>query len=72
MRRLLLAVSFGLLVSTAAGCMIPMYSADPPRRTQQLIWTSENLRLFLDEWERTWFLDEPDHQTPYRTHGGLI
>jgi hypothetical protein len=52
--------------------MIPAYSADPPRRTQELMFTSENLRLFLDEWERVWFLDQPDHCTPYRTHGGLI
>lgn len=72
MRKLLLATAFGLLVSTVAGCIIPAYSGDPARRTQQLIFTSENLRLFLDEWERTWMLDQPDHQTPYRTHGGII
>ena len=36
------------------------------------MFTSENLRLFLDEWERLWILDQPDHMTPYRTHGGLI
>ena len=72
MRRLLLALAFGLLVSTTAGCIIPAYSGDPARRTQQLIFTSENLRLILDEWERIWFLDQPDHMTPYRTHGGLI
>ena len=72
MRRLLLALAFGLLVGTTAGCILPAYSADPVRRTQQLIFTSENLRLFLDEWERLWMLDQPDHQTPYRTHGGLI
>jgi len=72
MRRLLLSLAFGLLVSTTAGCIIPAYSADPIRRTQQLIFTSENLRHILDEWERIWFLDQPDHMTPYRTHGGLI
>ncbi len=72
MRRLLLALAFGLLVSTTAGCVIPAYSADPVRRTQQLMFTSENLRLILDEWERIWMLDQPDHMTPYRTHGGLI
>ena len=72
MRRLLLASVFGLLLSTAVGCIIPAYSGDPARRTQQLIFTSENFRLILDEWERTWMLDQPDHMTPYRTHGGLI
>ena len=72
MRRLLLAVLSGLLLSTAVGCIIPGYSADPTRRTQQLIFTSENLRLMLDDWERIWFLDMPDHTTPYRTHGGVI
>jgi hypothetical protein len=52
--------------------MIPAYSADPTRRTQELMFTSENLRLFLDDWERIWFLDQPSHMTPYRTHGGII
>ena len=72
MRRLFLAVMCGLLLGTAAGCIIPAYSADPARRTQQLIFTSENLRMLLDEWERFWFLDQPDHMGPYRTHGGII
>jgi len=72
MRRLLLALALGLLVGTTTGCILPAYSADPTRRTQQLIFTSENLRLLLDEWERLWLLDAPDHMTPYRTHGGLI
>jgi hypothetical protein len=30
------------------------------------------MRQALDEWERLWFLDQPDHMTPYRTHGGII
>ncbi len=72
MRRLLLALSLALLISPTVGCIIPAYSGDPVRRTQQLIFTSENLRLILDEWERTWLLDMPDHGTPYRTHGGVI
>jgi hypothetical protein len=54
------------------GCFIPAYSGDPGRRMQQLLFTSENQRLLLDEWERLWLLDQPDHCTPYRTHGGLI
>jgi hypothetical protein len=72
MRKLLLGLVFGLLVSATAGCIIPAYSADPSRRTQELLFTSENLRLLLDEWERVWFLDMPDHCTPFRTHGGII
>jgi hypothetical protein len=72
MRKLLLALAFGLLFSSTSGCILPIYSGDPVRRTQQLIFTSENLRLILDEWERVWMLDQPDHMTPYRTHGGLI
>lgn len=72
MRKLLLALAFGVLAGTTTGCIIPGYSGDPNRRTQQLIFTSENLRLILDDWERAWMLDQPDHETPYRTHGGLI
>lgn len=30
------------------------------------------LRQLLEEWERIWFLDQPDHATPVRTHGGII
>lgn len=37
-----------------------------------MIHTLENERLILDEWERMWLLDQPDHCTPYRTHGGII
>ena len=72
MRNVLLALTCGLLVSSTVGCMIPAYSGDPARRTQELMFTSENMRLFLDEWERFWLLDQPDHSTPIRTHGGII
>ncbi len=72
MRRLLLAVLSGMLLSTAVGCIIPGYSGDPVRRTQQLIFTSEDLRCIQDEWERIWFHDMPDHSKPYRTHGGVV
>jgi len=72
MRKLLLAVTCGLLLGNTVGCIIPAYSGDPNRRTQELMFTSEGLRLILDEWERAWHLDQPDHMTPYRTHGGII
>lgn len=73
MRKLLFAILCAfVLVAPTTGCFIPAYSGDPTRRTAELLYTSENLRLILDEWERLWFLDQPDHMTPYRTHGGII
>jgi hypothetical protein len=67
----LIVLIAGWLVA-ASGCFIPIYSADPARRAQQLIFTSEDLRTILDEWERIWFLDQPSHLKPIRTHGGII
>ncbi len=72
MRRIILALVAAGWLASATGCLIPMYSADPARRAQQLIYTSEDLRSFLDEWERIWFLDQPSHMKPLRTHGGII
>jgi hypothetical protein len=72
MRRLLLAAILGLWLGASSGCIVPIYSGDPATRTQQLIFTSENLRMMIDEWQRIWFLDQPSHLTPYRTHGGII
>lgn len=72
MRKALLSIVTVALLGVNSGCLIPMYSADPARRAQQLIFTSEDLRTFLDEWERIWFLDQPSHMKPLRTHGGII
>ena len=72
MRRLVCLALLGLAISSSTGCFVPIYSGDPVRRSRQLINTSENMRAILDEWERIWFLDQPDHMTPYRTHGGII
>jgi hypothetical protein len=72
MRTILLAIAMSGCLAACTGCLIPMYSADPARRAQQLIFTSEDLRTFLDEWERIWFLDQPSHMKPIRTHGGII
>jgi len=72
MRKLLIAATLLVCLSSGIGCAVPIYSGDPVRRTSQLIWTSENLRLLLDDWERFWLLDQPSHLGPYRTHGGLI
>ena len=72
MRTVLFATLAAASLVATSGCFIPMYSADPARRAQQLIFTSEDLRTFLDEWERVWFLDQPSHMKPLRTHGGII
>lgn len=72
MRGFVLALLAATCLAAASGCVTPLYSGDPVRRTQQLIFTSEGLRLILDDWERIWMLDQPDHMTPYRTHGGII
>ena len=72
MRRLLLAATIGLTLSANTGCFLPAYSGDQPRRTAELLNTSEDLRLLLDEWERIWFLDQPSHLTPLRSDGGII
>ena len=72
MRRLLLAAILGLAVGAGHGCILPIYNSDPTVRTQELIFTSENMRAILDEWERIWFLDMPDHMTPRRVHGGVM
>lgn len=72
MRRLLFATLLGVVISSNVGCFLPIYSADPARRAKQLMFTSEDMRVIFDEWERFWFLDQPDHQTPFRVHGGLI
>ncbi len=65
----------GLLCATTAiqiGCVLPIYDTQRDERTRQLIYTSENLRHIPRIWERIWFLDLPDMETPYRTHGGII
>ena len=72
MRRFLFLLLLCVGISHTVGCLLPIYSADPTRRTRQLLNVSENMRNLLDEWERFWFLDQPDHMTPYRTHGGVI
>jgi hypothetical protein len=55
-----------------SGCIIPAYSGDPRIRARELLVTSENLRMALEEWQRFWFLDQPSHLTPFRTHGGIF
>ena len=75
MRKLFAALA--IMVASIAlfeGCApvpLPHYAAYPPRRVEELLVDSENLRLIGDDWERFWFLDQPSHLTPFRTHGGL-
>jgi hypothetical protein len=72
MRRLIFTALLVTALSSSTGCLIPLYSGDPVRRTEQLIITSEDLRALLNEWERFWFLDQPSHMNPQRVHGGVI
>jgi hypothetical protein len=72
MQRLLQSALLAVCLTTTFGCFIPIYSTRPERRVQQLLYTSEDLRSLVDEWERFWFLDSPSHMTPIRTHGGIL
>ena len=67
-------VLMGALLAVGQGCApvpLPHYAASPTKRVTQLLNDSENLRQAGDEWDRFWFLDQPSHMTPFRTHGGL-
>ena len=72
MRRILFTLMLSFALSSSVGCFLPIYSGDPTRRTEQLIFTSEDLRTMLHTWERFWFLDQPSHMSPQRVHGGVI
>ena len=72
MRRLMQIIMLAVCLTSTVGCAVPIYSARPERRVQQLLFTSEDLRSLVDEWERFWFLDQPSHLTPIRTHGGIL
>ncbi len=69
-----LVLVLGLFALGGEGCApvpLPHYAASPSKRVEELLVDSENLRQIGDEWERFWFLDQPSHLTPFRTHGGL-
>lgn len=72
MRRLLQITLLSMCFSPLVGCFLPIYSPRPERRVQQLLFTSEDLRHVVEEWERFWFLDQPSHMSPVRVHGGII
>ena len=65
----------GLLLASSAlstGCALPIWSPHPDLRARELIYSSESLRHIPEIWERIWFIDLPDFETPYRVHGGVI
>jgi hypothetical protein len=72
MRQLIIAALLATSLASSVGCILPIYAADPAKRTRQLMFESENMRYLLEEWERFWFLDQPSHLTPRRMHGGII
>lgn len=72
MRRIITATLLGLALSSSVGCFLPAYDADPAVRAKQLIYQSDDLRALREEWQRFWFLDQPDHMSPIRTHGGIL
>jgi len=72
MRRILLGCVLALATSANVGCLLPIYSGDPAIRTRELLFTSEDMRMILEEWERIWFLDMPSHMSARRVHGGII
>ncbi|MGQ0633646.1 MAG: hypothetical protein ACT4QC_03470 [Planctomycetaceae bacterium] len=72
MRTFVLCGTLLASVVSSVGCIVPIYSSSRDVRARQLIYTSEDLRQITEVWERIWFLDNPDFETPYRTHGGVI
>jgi hypothetical protein len=72
MRSLLALMVLAASVSFSSGCVIPIWSANPDIRVKEMIYQSENYRQIPEIWERIWFLDMPDLETPYRVHGGVI
>ncbi len=72
MRNLLALMVLAASVSFSSGCVVPIWSANPDIRVKEMIYQSENYRQIPEIWERIWFLDMPDLETPYRVHGGVI
>lgn len=72
MRRWVLSVFFGAAVLGNTGCLLNIWSADNVERSRELINVSEDLRNAHLDWQRIWFVDQPSHLSPYRTHGGVL
>jgi hypothetical protein len=71
MRRFLAMLVVGLFLSCNTGCFLNIWSPDPVKRGEQLIYVSENYRQIENEWARFWFMDQPSHLTYERIHGGI-
>jgi hypothetical protein len=71
MRRWLVWVAMAGMALGNTGCLINIYSSDPPRRMRELLNQSEDLRVIEEEWERIWFTDQPSHLNWQRIHGGI-
>ncbi len=72
MHRIVYTLALAVALGSSTGCINPIYSPQPAVRVKELIFTSDDLRKITEEWERIWFLDQPSHLTPFRTHGGII
>jgi len=72
MHRIVCTLALAVALGSSTGCILPIYSPEPATRVKELIFTSDDLRKITEEWERIWFLDQPSHLTPIRTHGGII
>lgn len=70
-RKLLLAAFAAFALTANSGCILNQYSSDPNERMQQLLYQSEDLRQFKNQWRKFWFNDQPSHLTPERVHGGI-
>lgn len=72
MRKLCLLLTLTATLTAQSGCIVPIWHSSPDIRVREMIYQSENYRHINEVWQRIWFLDMPDLQTPYRTHGGVI
>ena len=72
MRKVFWAIAAAGMLAVNTGCLIPMYSADPARRAQELIFTSEDLRNFSTNGNASGSSTSRATLTPMRTHGGII
>jgi hypothetical protein len=72
LQKVLFVLLLSLMLFSFSGCLIPPFSGDPETRIKELVNASEGLRLIPDELQRFWFLDQPNHMTIYRVHGGII
>ena len=75
MRKLLAALAITVAsLALFEGCApipLPHYAAYRPRRVEELLVDSENMRQAGDEWERFWMIDHPSHLNYDRVDGSI-